>query len=156
MRKIIIFFTIIYFLCFASPCLAKGINFSFVSYNGKKHELIEFRGKYVIINFFSSYCDGCIAELQVLNRIQQKCEKNIQVISLLLDPEGIVFLRPLISNLNYIVGFANKKILKIFPDFNITPTTYILSPEGEKLLKITGFKPYKDFITLLNKYTSCN
>jgi thiol-disulfide isomerase/thioredoxin len=146
------------FLFFASPVFSKSIDFSFKSYQGKVYRLSDFRGKYVLLNLFATYCPPCLGELQVLEKVSKRCGSKVKVISLLLDWQSAPLLSQLINTgrVNYLIGLANDQVLNAFPDFDTTPTTYLLNKKGERVEKIVGFTSYQDWIRLLQKYTSCN
>ncbi|WP_038055449.1 TlpA family protein disulfide reductase [Thermodesulfobacterium hydrogeniphilum] len=138
---------------------ASSLNFDFYTYKGQKYNIADFRGKYVLLNLFASYCPTCMIELGTLNKINNKCStKNLEIISLMIDKEGIPLLPKIVSSrgIKYTVGLAPSEIFRIFPDFSELPTTYFLNKKGEVIEKITGYKSLNDWIKLLTKYVSCN
>lgn len=142
-----------------SSLLASPSNISFQTHDGKRYSLADFRGKYVLVNLFSSYCPPCMVELKVLERINQTCSnRELQIISLMIDREGAVLLPKIVSSrgLTYPVGLANQEILKFFSDFSITPTTYLLDPKGNRIEKFVGYKSYNDFLKAINRFVKCN
>jgi len=159
LKKILIIFAIsLSIFCF-SEAISSKINFDFYTYKGQKNNLQNFRGKYVLLNLFTSYCSICLVELKTLNKLNNTCKSNNYVIvSLLVDKEGINSLSKIITsnNISYTVGIAPDNIFTIFPDFSITPTTYILNPNGNLVEKVVGYKGLKDWIKILNKYVNCN
>jgi len=101
----------------------------------------------------------CLVELNTLNKLNQICKSNeYKIISLLVDKEGMPLLPKIVNsrNLTYIVGIAPSDIFKIFPDFSITPTTYILNKNGNLVERVVGYKNLKDWTKILNKYVNCN
>lgn len=151
-------FFMITLLWINSP-LASNISFSFNTYDGKKYSLSDFKGKYVLLNLFSSYCPPCMVELKVLQKLNENCSnKGLQVVSLMIDREGVQLLPKIVSsrNLTYPVGLANQEVFKTFPDFSITPTTYLLDPSGNRIEKFVGYMSYKEWINVLNRFVKCN
>jgi peroxiredoxin len=143
----------------ALPQQAKATNFSFSTYDGKKYQLADFNGKYVLLNLFASYCPPCMVELKVFQRLQETCgQRGLQIISLMIDKEGASLLPRIVSsrNLTYPVGLANSEVFRIFSDFSITPTTYLLDPKGQRIEKFVGYHNYKEWIDSLTKYVKCN
>lgn len=138
---------------------ARSINFSFYTYDGKKMELSDFYGKYVLLNLFASYCPPCMVELKVFQKLNDTCgNKGLQVISLMIDREGAPLLPKIVSSrgLSFPVGLANSEVFKIFNDFAITPTTYLLDPKGNRLEKFVGYKNYQEWLESLKQYVKCN
>jgi len=110
--------------------------------------LQKFKGKYVLLNLFTSYCPMCLVELNTLNKLNQTCKSNeYKIVSLLVDKEGMILLPKIVNsrNLTYVVGIAPSDIYKIFPDFSITPTTYILNQNGNLVERVVGYKNLKDW-----------
>lgn len=135
-----------------------AFDFSFYTYDGKKYSLSNFKDKFLLINFFTSYCPSCILELKVLKQVNEYCgNKNMQIISFMIDKEGIPLLSKIVSSrgLNYLIGFADSQVLKNFPDLSTTPTTYLIDKKGQKLEKLVGYKNYNSFLKILNKYQIC-
>ncbi len=138
---------------------ASALNFEFYTYKGKKYNIADFRGKYVLLNLFASYCPTCMIELGTLNKIRNRCSaKELKIVSLMIDRGGLPLLPKIVTsrNLKYTVGLAPSKIFKIFPDFSDLPTTYFLNKKGEVIGKIVGFRSLKSWLRFLSKYVSCN
>lgn len=147
------------FFYFKSGFSSKEINFDFYTYKGEKINLQNFKGKYVLLNLFTSYCSTCLVELKTLNKLNNTCKSNkYEIVSLLVDKEGITVLPKIIhsNGINYTIGIAPSNIFKIFPDFSITPTTYIINQKGILVEKIVGYNSLKEWIKILTKYVNCN
>jgi len=157
--KLLIFVIGFSLFSFSALNSSSVINFDFYTYKGEKYSLQKFKGKYVLLNLFTSYCPMCLVELNTLNKLNQICKSNeYKIISLLVDKEGMPLLPKIVNsrNLTYIVGIAPSDIFKIFPDFSITPTTYILNQNGNLVERVVGYKNLKDWTKILNKYVNCN
>jgi len=157
--KLLIFVISFSLFSFSALSSSSVINFDFYTYKGEKYSLQKFKGKYVLLNLFTSYCPMCLVELNTLNKLNQICKSNeYKIISLLVDKEGMPLLPKIVNsrNLTYIVGIAPSDIFKIFPDFSITPTTYILNQNGNLVERVVGYKNLKDWTKILNKYVNCN
>lgn len=158
MERVFCFLFFIYLFFLSSTIWASNQNFSFYTYDGKRYTFSDFRGHFLLINFFTSYCPPCILELKVLKQVKENCNnKNFQIISFMIDKEGIPLLPKIVSSrgLNYLIGFADSQVLKNFPDLSTTPTTYLIDNKGQKIEKLVGYKSYKVFLTVLNKYQVC-
>lgn len=156
---VIVFLTLGILFFSESHINAKSINFSFYTHDGKKMELSNFYGKYLLLNLFASYCPPCMVELKVLQKLNETCgKKGLQVISLMIDNEGAPLLPKIVSSrgLTYPVGMASSEVFKIFSDFSITPTTYLLDPKGNLLGKFVGYKNYQEWLESLKQYVKCN
>ncbi|SIO19273.1 peroxiredoxin family protein [Chitinophaga niabensis] len=62
--------------------------------NNIQHRLEEYKGKYILLDFWESTCYNCFVELQHLKEIQAKYEKNgLIIISISMDTEKEAWLR---------------------------------------------------------------
>lgn len=146
-------------LLFLGENYASSLNFEFYDYRGKKYSLSELRGKYVLLNLFTSYCASCLLELNSLNKLNQKCSSSdLKIVSLLVNREASYLLPKLVNskNLTYQVGIAPTSINRVFPDFSTVPTTYILNPQGRVVEKVEGYKNLTKWLGIVNKYVKCN
>jgi cytochrome c biogenesis protein CcmG, thiol:disulfide interchange protein DsbE len=55
---------------------APAIPFDLKTLDGKSINLITYRGKPVMINFFATWCDPCREEMPLINELAGKAEKN--------------------------------------------------------------------------------
>lgn len=62
-------------------------DFSLKDIHNTTVKLSDFKGKYVYLHFFSTYCLDCIREMQVLKSIQNMYKDSLQIISIMLDFE---------------------------------------------------------------------
>ena len=53
--------------------------------NGKKHRLADFRGKYVLLDFWANYCGACIAAFPHIGKLQHHYTDQLSIISISID-----------------------------------------------------------------------
>jgi thiol-disulfide isomerase/thioredoxin len=161
-KKVIGIGIILFFLVVGSvrSASASSIDFTFYTPQGKRYSLSQFRGKYVLVNLFASYCDYCTVELGIFNKIAQTCNsRELKIIAIMIDNENSFLLPKIVSarKLSYIIGLSTSEVFKAFSDFNrITPTTYFINKKGEKIQKFIGYKTYEEWLQILKKYVKCN
>ena len=56
-------------------------NFKLPDLKGEIHQLQDYRGKPIIINFWATWCPPCRAELPSMNRAWKKISRDIQMIA---------------------------------------------------------------------------
>jgi thiol-disulfide isomerase/thioredoxin len=59
----------------------------FITLDKKKHLMHQYRGKVLIIDFWSVHCPPCIREISSFHSLMQKYGKNLQVLAFTLDTE---------------------------------------------------------------------
>lgn len=66
----------------------EGFNFKLVDTLGKNINLLDYRGRYVLIDFWASWCEPCVKELPLLNEIYSDLESDsVEFISISVDTE---------------------------------------------------------------------
>lgn len=55
---------------------SKTVDFDFVDFNGKQRKLSEFRGKYVLLDFWATWCRPCLADIPKLKELYAKFKAN--------------------------------------------------------------------------------
>ena len=67
----------------ANAAPTKAINFQFTDINGKTVRLSDFKGKWVLVNFWAPWCPLCWVEVPALNELNKR--KDFVVIGIGLD-----------------------------------------------------------------------
>lgn len=63
------------------PC----VDSDFFDVNGKKYRIADFRGKYVLLDFWANYCGACIEAFPHIGKLQQQYADLLTVISISVD-----------------------------------------------------------------------
>src|SRR5215216_1728886 len=56
-----------------------------LNYKSKEVSLSEFRGKAILIDFWAAFCQPCLAQFPKLQRIQEKYNRDLQIITITND-----------------------------------------------------------------------
>ena len=57
--------------------------------NGKKYRFADFRGKYVLLDFWANYCGACIRAFPQIKKMQEKYADRLVVVSLSVDKVAV-------------------------------------------------------------------
>lgn len=111
-----------------------SINWSFPDKNGKIYSLTDFRGKYVYIDVWASWCGPCLRELPFFKNIYEKYKnRNIAIISISVDENRSDWLNKIESekmpNLQLYAGGWNNDLCNFFK-INGIPRFILLDKEG--------------------------
>ncbi|MEB2778595.1 redoxin domain-containing protein [Algoriphagus sp. D3-2-R+10] len=127
--------------------IPSGIEFSEVlQYGSDKLRLDDYRGKYVILEFWAPTCTASIASLSRLEQLEQKYGERLEIIPVtVFKGESIEhFLNgyPEIQGTKMPLVVDANKLAAYFPHF-IIPHVVILDPEG-RVTAITGIEDLSD------------
>jgi peroxiredoxin len=96
---------------------------------GKDFSLSQYRGKVVVINFFTFFCGPCREEMPDLNKINNELKgQGLQTLGIALssDPTQIRFLVKQLG-LEYPVLSGNDKVSEAYGSVAVVPTTFIIA-----------------------------
>jgi cytochrome c biogenesis protein CcmG, thiol:disulfide interchange protein DsbE len=118
---------------------------------GKEYSLSQFKGKVVVINFFTFFCGPCRDEMPDLNKINNELKGRGLVtlgIALSSDPTQIRFLVKQLG-LEYPVLTGNDKVSDAYGSIAVVPTTVIIDKEGNIAQRIEGTRKKEAFVKLI-------
>lgn len=101
---------------------------------GNKVSLSQYRGSYVLIDFWASWCASCrLDNAEILKTHEQYGMKDFEVISVSLDEDLKKWKRASEKDGISWVNLINESGSTIVDDYNVLliPTNYLLGPEGE-------------------------
>jgi cytochrome c biogenesis protein CcmG, thiol:disulfide interchange protein DsbE len=107
---------------------------------GQNYSLSQFRGKVVMINFFTFFCGPCREEMPDLNKIYQENKGNgFQTLGIALssDPTQIRFLVKQLG-LTYPVLIGNDQVSNAYGSISVVPTTFLIDKQGNIAQKLEG------------------
>lgn len=98
--------------------------------------------KVVIVNFWSTNCGSCIAEIPHLKNLYEKYNKqDLEIISVAMQQDQLQSIIQLIYNkkIPYSVTYdADGRIAQTWGGIQYTPTTFIINKKGEVTRRIIG------------------
>jgi thiol-disulfide isomerase/thioredoxin len=147
----------------ASDDATKAINFEFTDVNGKSFKLSDFKGKWVLVNFWAPWCPLCWVEVPTLNELNKR--KDFVVIGVGLDygpDEGVVKDTASRHNIDFhtiVAGGARRNPDSPFRQVgpvDFYPTSYVYDPEGEIVMFIPGQVRMNKILAFMEDYKGKN
>lgn len=123
-----------------SPAVsAQTPDFRLQDTRGQIHTLERHKGKWVIINFWATWCPPCLKEIPDLISLHQD-RKDIVIIGIAIDYQNpatvLEFVRSL--SVSYPVVLGDKKTAAQIGPLSMLPTTYIFNPAGKPAVYKVG------------------
>ena len=106
---------------------AKAIDFQLTDIDGHVHRLSDFKGKWVLVNFWAPWCPLCWVEVPTLNELSRRAD--FAVIGIGLDYGSII------------AGGTRRDPASPFRQVgpvDFYPTSYLYDPNGEIVMFIPG------------------
>ena len=126
-------------------------DFSLPDTAGNTVTLSQFKGKVVVVNFFTVTCQPCRHEMPVLSAIYKVIHAEGLVrrgICLNVDPNQLkVFAKQMNVAYPFLVG--TDKVSKDYGEIVAVPTTFIINREGKITEKIEGARKKEEFMKLI-------
>jgi peroxiredoxin len=110
----------------------KIYTFSSMSITGEELNIENYRGKYVYLDFWGTWCGPCLEEIPELKNIYNLYkDHNFEIIGIALDKVENVKQFIIKNDIKWpqIVQDASKAIINLF-EINSYPTTFLIDPEG--------------------------
>lgn len=127
-----------------------GTNFSLVDTNGHVHKLSGYRGKWVLVNIWATWCPNCISEMPELSKLSQS-NKKVVVLGLATDgqdPKQVInFAKRFKATYPIIAGTTQQAQQMV--NVQGYPTTLLYNPAGKLVAYKVGPVTQKDIETYI-------
>lgn len=116
----------------ADPSLARSLDFSLPGLNSQPVKLADYRGRWVIVNFWASWCSPCLLEMPELQDFYEKNRERATVIGVNFEDRAANDVRVFTDRLAITFPIALSAGNPV-PGFELKglPTTFFISPDGE-------------------------
>lgn len=111
--------------------------------NGNSVGLAQYKGRYLLINFWATWCVPCKVEMPSLETLYQTFKaENFELLPISNDMFGEKVVRPYIEAQNFSFNILMDPVLKASNRYGVVtlPTSYLVNPDG----KIIGVREGAD------------
>lgn len=112
---------------------AQAPNFSFKDVDGRQHQFSEYRGKWVIVNYWATYCGPCVAELPALNSVARRYKDKVVVLGMEAGETPVTDLKQFAAQrrISYpVIPTQDSTMFALGLVYGV-PTTFIVNPQGQ-------------------------
>jgi peroxiredoxin len=116
-------------------------DFTLTDASGQSVRLSDFRGKVVLLNFWTTECRQCDGEIPWFMEFQQAYRDNLVVLGVSLDKDGWATARPYVDakRINYRVMVGGDDVVRQYGRLRSIPTTLLIDKWGRIGVTHTGF-----------------
>jgi thiol-disulfide isomerase/thioredoxin len=114
--------------------------FEVVDTAGTKHRLADYKGRWVVVNFWATWCAPCVKEIPEIAEFQKAHGKEVVVVGIAVDNEELEKTRQFAKKVghDYPLVLGDEKIEKQFGKVKGLPTTMVYDPSGKKIYDRLG------------------
>lgn len=150
LRSIVIGFLML-FICLPASAAEKVPSFVLKDMQGVKHQLSQYRGKWVLVNYWATWCPPCLEEVPDLVNLYDKHKaKHLMVLGVVFDYKDTLEVESYVDDMlmSYPIVLGDDEVAAQIGNADVMPTTFIYNPQGA-LVKIKRGLITRDYIEKL-------
>ncbi|MBI3221622.1 MAG: TlpA family protein disulfide reductase [Nitrosomonadales bacterium] len=136
LRRLRLFCQALLYLLLAGAVSAQAADFALEDTQGRPQRLADYRGKWVLVNFWATWCTPCLSEIPELNSLHSAHkDKDLVVIGIVMDSGSSRKVADFMQahHIGYPVVMGDRKITKQIGAVDVLPTSYLFAPNGEQV-----------------------
>lgn len=143
---------VVFALLFAGSVIAEPVEYSLPDMSGKMHSLADYKGKWVIVNYWATWCPPCQEEIPDLVSFHDSHkDTDAVVLGINLEDVGQEQLESFVDSFMISYPILRSEPLATTPLGPVPglPTTYIVAPDGSPVARQVGpvtSKQLEDYI----------
>ncbi len=113
-------------------------NFILKDMSGIKHQLSNYKGKWVLVNYWATWCAPCLEEVpDLVNLYDHRRKKDLMILGVVFDYQSTKDVTDYVDDMlmSYPIVLGDDDVVEQIGSAEVLPTTYIYNPKGE-LVKI--------------------
>lgn len=112
--------------------------FTLIDITGKQHRSQDYQGKWIIVNYWATWCPPCLEEVpDLVNLYDQRKDQDLMVLGVVFEFKNIREVEKFADDMlmSYPIVLGNDRVVAEIGSAAVLPTTYIYNPQG-RLVKV--------------------
>ncbi|MBA3696925.1 MAG: TlpA family protein disulfide reductase [Methylotenera sp.] len=113
-------------------------NFILKDMSGIKHQLSNYKGKWVLVNYWATWCAPCLEEVpDLVNLYDHRKKRDLMILGVVFDYQSTKDVTDYVDDMlmSYPIVLGDDDVVAQIGSSEVLPTTFIYNPKGE-LVKI--------------------
>ena len=130
------------------PVFVQAPDFMLLDINGGEKKLSDFKGKVVILDFWTTWCPPCKAEIpHFIELYNSYKDKGLEIIVVSLDWNAERIIGPFAdeNNINYILLVGNDRVTDSYGGIMSIPTTFVIDRNCNIRKRYIGYRDKEVF-----------
>ena len=131
-------------LLLAAAWVVEAAGFTLKDQAGKTHTLSQYKGKWVLVNFWATWCPPCLKEIpEFVSLYEERKGKDFMAFGIAVDyqdPKEVTDYAKRLS-MSYPLIMGDDKITAQFGEVVGLPVSFLYDPQGKLVLKKIGVLP---------------
>jgi len=130
-----------------------GHAFTLKDSDGKTWRLADLKGKWVVVNFWATWCAPCLKEIPDFAAFAKAHPSDVVVLGVALDYDDKAVVKSFAKKvgLSYPLVYGEGQVEAQFAKIKGLPTTFVYDPSGKEVLQKTGTVARETLEALLRK-----
>ena len=133
MQKLILGFLLLALSQLSLAEARANANFLLKDMAGVNHQLSSYKGKWVLVNYWATWCPPCLEEVpDLVNLYDKRKNKDLMVIGVVFDYEDVKEVNDYVDDMlmSYPIVLGDDRVVEQLGAAEVMPTTFIFNPQG--------------------------
>lgn len=148
MKRIVFILVLMFFSQLVLADTGVKTGFMLKDMNGVQHQLSHYKGKWVLVNYWATWCPPCLEEVpDLVNLYDHRKQKDLMVLGVVFDYKDVKEVKEYVDDMlmSYPIVLGDDSVTEQIGTAEVLPTTFIYNPQGV-LVKVKRGIVTREFI----------